>query len=85
MRLASLLLSVLPERRAALCAELAALPGVRVHQELPGSKLVVTVEDGPDHELMDSLLAAQGLPGVVCSTLTYEYCDDDLASLEKRQ
>jgi len=84
MRIASLLLSVLPDRRAALRDELGAIPGVRLHDELPGSKLVVTVEDGPDHELMDSMLVAQGLPGVVCSTLTYEYCDDDLASLEKR-
>jgi len=84
MKIASLLLSVRPERRDAICAELPAIPGVRLHHELPGSKLVVTVEDGPDHELMDSLLVAQGLPGVVCSTLTFEYCDDDLASLEKR-
>jgi len=85
MRVASLLLTVHPDRRDALRAELPAIPGVRLHDELPGSKLVVTVEDGPDHELMDSLLVAQGLPGVVCSTLTYEYCDDELASVEKRQ
>ena len=84
MKLASLLLSVRPDRCGALRGELAAIPGVLVHDELAGSKLVVTVEDGPGYELVDSLLAAQSLPGVVCATLTYEYCDDEFASLEKR-
>lgn len=83
MRLASLVLSVRPERSAQVRIELGAIPGVRVHDELPGSRLVVTVEDGPDYELVQSLLAAQGLQGVLCSTLAYEYCDDDFASLEK--
>lgn len=85
MKLASLLLSVRAERCAEVRAALTAIPGVLVHDELAGPKLVVTVEDGPDHELVQSLLAAQSLPGVLCSTLTYEYCDDDFASLEKRQ
>jgi nitrate reductase NapAB chaperone NapD len=85
MKLASLLLSVRPGHCADLRTALTAIPGVRVHDELAGPKLVVTVEDGPDHELLQSLLAAQSLPDVLCSTLTYEYCDDDFASLEKRQ
>lgn len=85
MKLASLLLSVRAERCAEVRTELTAIPGVQVHDELAGPKLVVTVEDGPDHELVQSLLAAQSLPGILCSTLTYEYCDDDFASLEKRQ
>ncbi len=85
MKLASLLLSVRPGRCPGVRAELIAIPGVQVHDELPGPKLVVTVEDGPDHELLQSLLAAQSLPDILCSTLTYEYCDDDFASLEKRQ
>lgn len=84
MKIASLLLSVRPERRIELCDELGAIAGVQVHRELPGSKLVITVEDAPGHDLMHSILAAQSLPGVLSTTLAYEYCDDDLDSLEKR-
>jgi nitrate reductase NapAB chaperone NapD len=84
MKLTSLLLSVRAERCAEVRTALTTIPGVRVHDELDGPKLVVTIEDGPGYELVQSLLAAQSLPGILCSTLTYEYCDDDFASLEKR-
>lgn len=84
MKIASLLLAVRPERRIDVRDALGAIAGVQVHRELPGPKFVVTVEDAPGHDLMQSLLAAQSLPGVLSATLAYEYCDDDLDSLEKR-
>jgi nitrate reductase NapAB chaperone NapD len=85
MKLASLLLSFHQASRAVLIDQLRGIPGVIVHAELPGPKLVVTVEDGPDHELVQSLMQAQGLTGVVCATLTYEYCDEAPPSLERAQ
>jgi len=84
MRMISLLLSVRPERIASIRAELDAIPGVRAHDALPGSKLVVTVEDVPGHEPMAAMQQAQGLPGVLCATLTYEFSDDPLETLEAR-
>jgi len=82
MKILSLLLSVRPERLDALAAELPALPGVRVHQRLPGSKLVVTLEDTPDSELARTLSTVQTADGVLCATLTYEYCDEALTPEE---
>lgn len=83
MKLASLLLSLHEASRAGVREQLQGIPGVIVHAELPGPKLVVTVEDGPDYELVQSLMQAQGLPGVVCATLTYEYCDEAPPSMER--
>ena len=83
MKILSLLLSVLPNRLEHLAAELAVLPGVQVHQTLPGCKLVVTIEDVPGQDLMPTLSAVQTAAGVLCSTLTYEYCDEALSAEER--
>lgn len=85
MKIVSLLVSVNPLRSAVVCEAMAALPGVRLHGEAVDSKLVVTVEDSPGRDLMPTVLELQGLPGVLATTLTYEYCDDELDSLEKRK
>lgn len=85
MKIVSLLISVHPQRVAALRARMAAMPGVRLHGEAIESKLVVTIEDQPGMDLMPTVLAVQGLPGVLATTLTYEYCDEESDSLEKRQ
>lgn len=84
MKIVSLLLSVHPERLSAVRERLAGMRGVQVHGEATDSKLVVTIEDAQDGDLMPQVLAAQGLPGVLATTLTYEYCDDETISLERR-
>lgn len=84
MKIVSLLLSVRPERLHAVREQLSALPGVQVHGEAADSRLVVSIEDAPGLDLMPQVLVAQGLPGVLSTTLTYEYCDDELVLPEKR-
>lgn len=84
MRLVSLLVSIAPERLAAFCDGLTHVPGARQHGEAAPCKRVITVEDAPGHDLMTSVLAVQGLPGVLATTLTYEYCDDEPDCLERR-
>jgi nitrate reductase NapAB chaperone NapD len=79
MNLVSLLLSVRPERADAVCGALNAIPGVRIHPSDEPAKLVVTVEDAPDRPLMPSLLAVQSVEHVLCTTLTFEYCDDPVS------
>ena len=83
MKILSLLLSVRPDRLEPLANELAVLPGVEVHQTLPSFKLVVTLEDVPGQDLMPTLSAVQTAAGVLCSTLTYEYCDEALSAEER--
>lgn len=87
MKIVSLLLSVRPDRIPSVREELAAIPGVQVHGEASTSRLVVTIENDGGGDLMPSVLAAQGLPGVLATTLTYEFSDDDddLVLPEKRQ
>ena len=84
MRLVSLLVSVRPDALERFRRAIATIPGVREHGEAADSKVVVTIEDTEGHELMPSMLAVQGLPGVLATTLTYEYCDDEPDCLEKR-
>lgn len=84
MKIVSLLLSVHRERLSEVRVRLSAMPGVQVHGEAADSKLVVTIEDARGGDLMPQVLAAQGLPGVLATTLTYEYCDDEPIPLEKR-
>ena len=84
MKLVSLLLSIHPDRIGSVREALSAIPGAQAHGEPVDGKLVVTIEDAPGRELMPSILEAQGLPGVLATTLTYEYCDDEQVSQEKR-
>lgn len=86
MKIVSLLLGVHPDRVDPVREALLALPGVRLHGEAGACRLVVTIEDENGADPMASVLAAQGLPGVLSTTLTYEFCDDDETVLpEKRQ
>lgn len=84
MKIVSLLLSARPERLSALRERLSTMRGVQVHGATADSKLVVTIEDARGSDLMPQVLAAQGLPGVLAATLTYEYSDDETIPLEKR-
>ncbi|GAA5174001.1 hypothetical protein GCM10025771_02640 [Niveibacterium umoris] len=61
----------------AVCASLAALPGVELHvRDDSEGKLVVTVEDLPGHGTTETLTQVQLVPHLVCTTLAYEYADD---------
>lgn len=77
MKMASLVVRVMPEQAAALTGELLEIPGVEVHGRSPdGGRLIVTVEDGEGYSMMDSILAVNVNKRVHGVTLAYEYTDD---------
>jgi nitrate reductase NapD len=79
MKIASLVLRVAPEHIPALTEAVLKIPGVEVHGAChEQGRLIVTVEDGPDHSTADSLLAVNMAPHVLAVTLAYEYTDDGL-------
>ena len=76
MRMVSLLLSVRPERLAELTDALPGIPGVQVHPMPSDCRMVVTIEDVDGQDVMPSISAVHALPGVLSTTLTYEYSDE---------
>ncbi len=73
MNLASLVLRIQPERRAAAEAALTALPGVECHAMSDDGKLIVTVEETPESSVASTLIAVHGVPEVLAVTLAYEH------------
>ena len=49
-----------------------------------GCNVVSASRDAATGEKLAGEAVAQGLPGVLSTTLTYEYCDDELDLPEKR-
>lgn len=83
MKIASLVLRVLPADFPAVEADLAGIPGVELHgKSLEHGRLIVTVEDGEGWSVTDSILAVNLLPKVQALTLAYEYTDDGLELTE---
>ncbi|MBV7483585.1 chaperone NapD [Bordetella sp. BOR01] len=81
MRIVSLVLRIAPPHLDVARQALADIPGVQVHAaDAATGKLIITVEDGPDHSTADSILAAHKIPYVLSATLAYEYGEDDAPS-----
>ncbi len=59
---------------------LAALPGVELHQTLDGGRLIITIEDVPDHSAGDTILAVHRIPGVIAAALVYHHFEPDAPS-----
>ena len=79
MKIASLVVRVAPDRVEAVAAALPAIAGVEVHGvSIEQGSLVVTVEDGADYSMADSLLAVNLAPHVQYVTMAYEYTDEGL-------
>lgn len=77
MKIASLLARVRPEQAAEVAARLAGIPGVSLHGTTPdGGRLVVMVEDGEGYAVTDSIIQVSIAPGVLGTTLAYEYTDE---------
>lgn len=80
MRIASLLARVRPEQAASVSDSLAGIPGVSLFGTTPdGGRVIVMVEDGEGYAVSDSILAVSTAPGVLGTTLAYEYSDEATA------
>jgi len=72
--LASLLLHVRPDRRTAVRATVAAMPGVEIHLEQQG-KMVVTVEGPHEGWIADRMTSLHLLDGVLSAVMVFHHLD----------
>lgn len=80
MRITSLLIRLRPEAADTITAQLGAIPGVSLHgRTADGERLIVLIEDGEGYAVTSSILAVSTAPGVLATTLAYEYCDEEIA------
>ena len=70
-----LLVQARAERVSEVRARLARLPGVEVHAATEGGRLVVTVEGTMGHPALDTITGLVDVPGVVATSLVYQYSD----------
>ncbi len=70
-----LVVHVRPDRAQGLGAQIAALPGVEIHQEAEAGRLVVTAIDRDGSFALDQIAAINRIPGVVSTSLVYHALD----------
>jgi nitrate reductase NapD len=73
-----------PDRREAIGAALAEMPGVEVHEAFGDGRFVVVAEDVPGRYASDSLMAFHQIPGVISAALVFHGVDDGAASDENQ-
>ncbi len=76
MNISGIRVKTLPDRLAALRADLAALPWAEAHQSDAAGRLIVTVEGADIAEALTRLQAIRELPGVLAADMLIHYCDD---------
>lgn len=66
-----------PEKLDAVRSRLEELTGVEVHGANPDGRLVVTVEEGSDRAMADTVLTMQDLPGVISASMIYHQYEEE--------
>ncbi len=78
MNIASLVLRAHPDRLADLQKAVCSIPGSEVHAvSNKDGRMIVTVEDTPDHACTDALVKVQQLDHVMSITLAYAHSESD--------
>ena len=78
MNIASLVLRAQPDRLADLQKAVCSIPGSEVHAvNSNDGRMIVTVEDTPDHTCADALIKVQQLDHVMSIVLAYEHSESD--------
>ena len=77
MNLSGILVMAKPENLPGVVADLAALPGVEVHQQDPAGRVVVVLEADSVRAETDGLRRIQKLPGVLMAEMVVHYFEDD--------
>ncbi len=72
--IASILVHLRPERRDAVRAAVAAMPGVEIHAEEAG-KMIVTVEASNEGRIADRMTAMHLLDGVMSAVLVFHHVE----------
>jgi periplasmic nitrate reductase NapD len=75
LHISSMIVQTRPEHLARVSAEIAALPGVEIHDTAPAGKIVVLLETASESEIADRLTSIHGFDGVITATLVYHQVD----------
>lgn len=78
MNISGVIVRARPERQGDVRASLLAIPGVELHLEGDGGRMVLTVEDGASWSTEDSLLKVHQVEGVLATSLVYQFNDDSM-------
>lgn len=71
-----------PERLDAVCARLAAMPGLDIHATTPEGRLVVTLDESHDPMKGESLMRLHEIEGVLSASMIYHHYEPDVAEQE---
>ena len=77
MNVCGILVHAFPDRVADVAAALGQIPGVELHGEAVGGRLIVTIEDTETTAASDGLTRIQALPGVVSAALVYHHFEPE--------
>lgn len=80
VNIAGLLVHARAEALDSVRDDLTGLPGVDLHQILDDGRLIITIEDVPDHSAADTILAVHRIPGVIAAALVYHHFEPDTPS-----
>ena len=77
MNIAGVLVHAKTDTAARVAAELAAMPGVEVHAQLPDGRLIVTLDADDEHVAGETMLAMHRIDGLLSAALTFHYFGSD--------
>ena len=73
--ISSVVLRALPDKRLAVRAALARLPGVEIHAECDDGRFVLVIETPEERSALDAYTGLHQIDGVLAVSLVYHYCD----------
>ena len=82
MNISGVIVRARPEQQVNVRDRLLAIPGVQLHLEGNGGRMVLTVEDGSGWSTEESLLKVHQVEGVISASLVYQFNDDRVNSAE---
>ena len=75
MNICGILVHAYPDNVTEVASALGRIPGVELHGQADGGRLIVTIEDTTSSSAIDGLGAIHALPGVVAAALVYHHFD----------
>lgn len=77
MNICGVLVHAFPDCAAEVAAALQRMPGVELHGQADGGRLIVTIEDTATAAAVNGLTAIHALPGVVAAALVYHHFEPE--------
>lgn len=79
MNICGVLVHAHPDHRDDVACAIESVEGAELHHILPGSRMIVTVEDIGETSAGDAMLALHRLPGVLSAALVYHHFEPEPA------